>query len=172
MVVGLVDNAVLAHPTVLERGTVNGGYFGQAAVAFERARVVWRGKQQTNQMNVLFYMNDINLHLDISGEDVSTYTSFRNTFYGDTGFNGNLNAWDTSRVTDMSYTFKLAENFNGNVETWDVSSVTNLTNTCDDAKAFNGDLSSWDVSNVENMHEIFKGAGLTNCTSSHRRCCY
>ena len=103
-----------------------------------------------------------NFNQDLSGWDVSAFTSMAGMFSDAEEFNSDLSTWNVSAVTDMSQMFYRCRKFNRNIGTWDVSGVTNMTSMFAYCREFNQDLTTWNTSNVTNMSSMFTGCESFN----------
>ena len=75
----------------------------------------------SNVQNMGYMFNSSAFNSDITSWDVSSATSFSNTFNNATSFNQNLSSWDVSSATNMSGMFRSATSFNQNLSSWDLN---------------------------------------------------
>ena len=109
--------------------------------------------------HTLFNGVDPQFNQDISGWDVSGFSSLLNWFKLAPVFNQDLGSWDVSSVTNARGAFYGATAFEGDgLENWQTGNFETTQEMFKDATSFNALLSDWDMSSVHTMHNMFHGA--------------
>ena len=99
---------------------------------------------------------------NLTNWDVSSVTTFRDTFQDSKTFNQAIGDWDTSSVIDMGYMFSGTASFDQPIGNWDVSNVTTMQSMFYQASSFNQPIADWNVSKVTNTRSMFAQASSFN----------
>ena len=103
----------------------------------------------------------------------TSIASMEHAFNNAIAFNGNIGSWDVSSVTSFSNTFYNATAFEGlGLENWTIHTGSNVVfeSMFSSSSAFNTNIGLWDVSYVVNFSEMFyyatafQGLGIENWT--------
>ena len=105
------------------------------------------------------FMGCSNLTSSATDIPIVSQQYFQRTFMYCTSFDGDVSGWDITSSDSIRDSFRGVTAFTGiGLDTWDVSGVNNINSTLREATNFDQDLSSWDITSVNNMgYFLYKG---------------